>query len=183
MSGQLSAPFSLRAAMPQDFALCEHLYFEGMARFIEALGLDIGRQCDSFAHQWRLPEVRIITVAGEDAGWLQTAPADDAIVLGQLYLAKGFQRRGIGSAVIQALIAEAARAGKAMTLGVVKINPARRLYERLGFRPTHEDQYKVYMLLEPRSATPMTPPSLAVSSEFQQKARLGRWGEALLRPQ
>jgi hypothetical protein len=30
-----------------------------------------------------------------------------------------------------------------------KINPARRLYERLGFQRTHEDWHKVYMRLEP----------------------------------
>ena len=30
-------------------------------------------------------------------------------------------------------------AGQAVTLGVVKTNPARRLYERLGFRITHAD--------------------------------------------
>ena len=27
---------------------------------------------------------------------------------------------------------------------MVKINPARRLYERLGFQRTHEDRHKVY---------------------------------------
>jgi len=32
---------------------------------------------------------------------------------------------------------------------VVKINPARRLYERLGFSVTHEDLHKVYMRREP----------------------------------
>ena len=47
------------------------------------------------------------------------------------------------------LIEEATHAQKAITLGVVKINPARRLYERLGFRVTHEDQHKVYMRREP----------------------------------
>jgi ribosomal protein S18 acetylase RimI-like enzyme len=46
------------------------------------------------------------------------------------------------------LIEEARRAGKPITLGVVKINLARRLYERLGFQRTHEDRHKVYMRLE-----------------------------------
>jgi ribosomal protein S18 acetylase RimI-like enzyme len=50
---------------------------------------------------------------------------------------------------VQAIIEEARRAHKAITLGVVKINPARRLYERLGFRITHEDQHKFYMRREP----------------------------------
>ena len=31
----------------------------------------------------------------------------------------------------------------------LKINPARRIYERLGFNVTYEDQHKVYMRREP----------------------------------
>ena len=31
----------------------------------------------------------------------------------------------------------------------MKINPARRLYERLGFQRTYEDRHQVYMRLEP----------------------------------
>jgi hypothetical protein len=30
-------------------------------------------------------------------------------------------------------------------LDVVRINPARRLYERMGFRVTHKDDRKLYM--------------------------------------
>jgi ribosomal protein S18 acetylase RimI-like enzyme len=31
----------------------------------------------------------------------------------------------------------------------MKVNPALALYERLGFRITHEDEYKVYMRADP----------------------------------
>jgi ribosomal protein S18 acetylase RimI-like enzyme len=40
------------------------------------------------------------------------------------------------------LIEEAVRDDRALTLGVVKTNPALRLYERLGFRVTLEDERK-----------------------------------------
>ncbi|MBV8131981.1 MAG: GNAT family N-acetyltransferase [Alphaproteobacteria bacterium] len=119
-----------------------------MTAIIEALNLDMARQRESFREQWQLAEVRIITTAGNDVGWLQTMPVGDAIFLGQLYLEKRFQRQGIGSRIVRAVIDEAAREGKAVTLGVVKINPARQLYERLGFRATHEDRHKVYMRRE-----------------------------------
>jgi ribosomal protein S18 acetylase RimI-like enzyme len=46
-------------------------------------------------------------------------------------------------------IDEATCERKAVTLGVVKINPARRLYERLGFSVTREDHLKVHMRREP----------------------------------
>ena len=59
------------------------------------------------------------------------------------------QRKGIGSRVIQALLRLARKKSKPVTLAVMKINPARALYERLGFRITHEDEYKVYMRADP----------------------------------
>jgi ribosomal protein S18 acetylase RimI-like enzyme len=145
----MSDKLALRPAQPQDFAYCQRVYFECMKWFIRTLNLDLARHREGFARQWQLAEVRIITVAGEDVGWLQTALADDAIFLGQLYLDGRFQRQGIGSRVMHVLIEDAIHAKKAITLAVVKINPARRLYDRLGFRVTHEDQHKVYMRREP----------------------------------
>jgi GNAT superfamily N-acetyltransferase len=142
---------TLRAAQRADFAFCQRTYFDSMASIIETLKLDMSRQRESFRQQWQLPEVRIIAIAGNDVGWLQSAPANDAIFLAQLYLDGRLQRQGIGSRVMRAVIDEAACEGKAVTLGVVKINPARRLYERLGFSVTHEDQYKFYMRREPPS--------------------------------
>jgi GNAT superfamily N-acetyltransferase len=94
-------------------------------------------------------EVRIITVAAgdgwQDAGWLQTAPHGDAIFLKEIYLDPPFQRQGIGTRVMQIVIDETRRQSKAVTPGVVKINPARRLCERLGFHVTHDDDYKFRM--------------------------------------
>lgn len=139
---------TFRQAQPQDFEFCRRLYFEGMGWIIERLQLDMKRQDESFVNQWKATEVRIIVVAGEDAGWLQVTQADDSFFLGQLYLEKLFQGQGIGSYVVQFLINKARQEQKAIALGVVKINPARRLYERLGFKITHEDQYKVYMRRE-----------------------------------
>jgi GNAT superfamily N-acetyltransferase len=139
----------LRPAHPRDFLFCERLYFAEMEHIIARLGFDLQQERESFARQWRAAEVRIITIAGEDIGWLQTRLTDNALFLGQLYLSGPVQRQGIGTRVLQMLIEEARRAGKPVTLGVVKINPARRLYERLGFRCTHEDEHKLYMRLDP----------------------------------
>ena len=50
------------------------------------------------------------------------------------------------------LIGEAARLNQAVCLAVVKINPALRLYERLGFQVTHEDDRKFYMKRDPDGA-------------------------------
>jgi ribosomal protein S18 acetylase RimI-like enzyme len=55
------------------------------------------------------------------------------------------QRLGIGTHILGKLMAQCSHSSKALTLAVMKINPAIRLYERLGFRVTHEDQCKFYM--------------------------------------
>jgi ribosomal protein S18 acetylase RimI-like enzyme len=137
---------SLRPARTEDFVFARRLYYETMRWIIErTTGWDEAREDATFAKQFKLDEVQIIVVEGRDAGWLQTQNDGDTIVLGQLYVVPALQRRGIGSEVLQRLVDDARREGKNVALSVVKINPARHLYERHGFRITHEDEHKFYM--------------------------------------
>src|ERR1700730_14340526 len=142
---------TLRPARTQDFDYCASLYFAGMERVIRELNLDRVAQATTLRQQWDVTQVRIITLDGADIGWLQSTIRDDAFFLAQLFVDGSFQRRGIGTEVMNRLIGEATRARQAMTLGVVKTNPALRLYQRLGFRITHEDDRKFYMRRDPES--------------------------------
>jgi ribosomal protein S18 acetylase RimI-like enzyme len=87
----------------------------------------------------------MVALDGVDIGWLQTGTQDDDFFIAQLFVDRPFQRRGIGTEVMKRLIEEAERAEQNVRLEVVKINPARRLYERLGFRVTHEEERKFHM--------------------------------------
>jgi GNAT superfamily N-acetyltransferase len=135
----------LRPARTQDFDYCANLYFSGMERIIRELNLNRVAQATDFRKQWELTQVRIITLDGTDIGWLQSATRDDTFFLAQLFVDDAFQGRGLGTQVMNLLIGEATSARQAMTLAVVKINPALRLYERLGFHTTYEDDRKFYM--------------------------------------
>jgi GNAT superfamily N-acetyltransferase len=145
---------ALRPALPQDFEYCRDLYFAGMKRIIEELNLDEAAQAIGLEQQWVLSEVRIIILDGSDIGWLQSATREDGFFVGQLFVDTPFQRRGIGSEVMIRLIGEAAGLNQPVRLSVVKINPALRLYERLGFRIAHEDDRKFYMKRDPDPAAP-----------------------------
>jgi ribosomal protein S18 acetylase RimI-like enzyme len=57
-----------------------------------------------------------------------------------------FRNRGFGSALLGSLIAEADAAGVKVSIHVEIFNPARELYQRLGFRQAAERG--VYLLLE-----------------------------------
>jgi len=145
MTGHLTPRMALRPARPEDFDYCARLYFEGMDNVIKELSLNMDAQVAGFRQRWDVGQVRIITLDGRDIGWLQSFAKYDALFLGQLFVDSALRRQGIGTEVVKGLIEEAARAGQALTLGVVKTNSALRLYERLGFRTTHEDERKFYM--------------------------------------
>jgi ribosomal protein S18 acetylase RimI-like enzyme len=136
---------ALRPARADDFDFCAGLYFSGMEETIRELKLDMAAQAANLRNRWHVTEVEIITCDGADIGWVQVSLQDDTLYLGQIFIDAAFQRRGIGTEIIAGLIGEADRTGRTITLGVVQSNPARSLYERLGFRITNEDDRKFYM--------------------------------------
>jgi GNAT superfamily N-acetyltransferase len=137
---------SLRAARDEDFEFTRDVYFATMRWIIESLfGWDQVREEENFARFFKLDEVRIIIADGRNVGWIQEQVADNSINLGSFYLIQEMQRQGIGTQVLRTVLAHAADQSKAVTLAVVKINPARRFYERHGFRVIHEDEHKFYM--------------------------------------
>jgi ribosomal protein S18 acetylase RimI-like enzyme len=87
----------------------------------------------------------VILVDGEPAGRLSVdrGPTETCII--DISLSPGFRGRGLGTRLLQALQAETAAVGSRLTIHVEKLNPALRLYERLGFQIT-EDR-GVYWLL------------------------------------
>ena len=124
-----------------------------MKWIIEELHLDPTAQQTGFQQQWDPKQVHIIALHGADVGWVQTIRQHHELFVAQMFVDRPFQRKGIGTEVMKRLIGEAARSNQILRLSVVKINPARRLYERLGFQISHEDPRKLHMKLNPASVT------------------------------
>jgi GNAT superfamily N-acetyltransferase len=136
----------LRVALPTDYDFARGVHHAGMRWIAERLfGWDDAAQAEKFARQFVLPEVRVIVMHGQDVGYLQVAEEPEGLLLKELHIAAPFQKRGIGTEVLRRLLAEARRMGKPLNVGVVKFNPARELYERLGFRIIGEDAYKFFL--------------------------------------
>lgn len=95
----------------------------------------------------RLDCAEIILCDGKPSGLLKVARDGKAWLLVQVQLAPELQGQGLGARLIEDIIAEARRAGASLQLDVLKTNPARRLYERLGFVVIGEDGHNVDMLL------------------------------------
>ncbi len=143
------SPINIRPGQQENFAFCERLYLEGMDELTRQLGFERAGQIERFTRQWVVGEVLVVECAGVDVGWAQLGRQDNDIFLKQLFVDAPSQRRGIGSEVLRRLIDDAVTDRRAVVLGVMKRNPAKALYERFGFRVTHEDDYKFYMRREP----------------------------------
>ena len=83
----------------------------------------------------------VIESGGGPAGRLRITRSTDRIELSGIQLLPHVQGRGIGTAIIEDLKAEAEAAGIPLDIGVEKDNPrARQLYERLGCVQIAEDE-------------------------------------------
>jgi ribosomal protein S18 acetylase RimI-like enzyme len=88
---------------------------------------------------------QLIVVDGIRAGILVVDDRPDEIFLARIFVLPAFQRQGIGSALMRSLMERARTAQKPLRLRVMNVNPARHLYERLGFNVTQRTATHFYM--------------------------------------
>jgi ribosomal protein S18 acetylase RimI-like enzyme len=86
-----------------------------------------------FAERWRPATTRIVQVNGHDAGMLELLPTEVGLQLANIRVAPEYQGQGVGTRLISEVLQDAHARGLTVALRVLKVNPARRLYERLGF--------------------------------------------------
>ena len=96
----------------------------------------------------------VIEVDGERAGRLYVHRGEDDIRIMDIALAPHFRGRGIGTALLRELMYEAGSSNRSLSIHVELQNPARSLYDRLGFVPAGE--HGVYVLMkwrQPKTAS------------------------------
>jgi ribosomal protein S18 acetylase RimI-like enzyme len=106
-------------------------------------------QRQEFFRRFPGSQLEIVCLGGKPVGRLWVWRAEGAIHLVDLIVAPERRGRGIGTALIRGLLA----AGGPVRLSVAVANaPARRLYERLGFRVTQRGE--THLHLEAAGADP-----------------------------
>lgn len=139
----------LRAELPVDESFLERLYSD--VRWDEVLRTQWPEdvRLAFLRDQFRLQrlhyrkyygdaEFHMLTVADQDAGrlYLHHSPGEVRIV--DISLLSAFRGRGIGTAVLTAVLSFAQCRRKIVSIHVEKFNPALHLYRRLGFREAGE---------------------------------------------
>jgi ribosomal protein S18 acetylase RimI-like enzyme len=153
-------PITLRPAGPGDEAFLFAVYAGTRAEELALVDLS-DEQKDAFLeHQFAAQSAHyrehytnasydVIELDGEPVGRLYVARWEDEIRVMDIALLPEHRGAGIGAQLLSDLLAEGAEAGKNVSIHVEINNPARRLYERLGFVPVADKG--VYVLMEARS--------------------------------
>jgi GNAT superfamily N-acetyltransferase len=97
----------------------------------------------------RFDVARIVECGGRAIGLLKLVREGDPWLVEQVQLVPGVQGQGVGAAILRRVVDEAGAAGAGLELSVLKRNPARRLYERLGFVIRDEDDHSFTMRRAP----------------------------------
>lgn len=153
----MSSPVALRPATDEDSKLLYEIYASTREQELAPLDWDVSIK-EAFLRQQFHAQDTYYRATFRNASYDLIVDGDR--VLGRLYVYRGEQawlvldvallpehrRQGIGTRLLKQVIAEAEAAGKPVQIHVEQSNPARTLYDRLGFRQI-EDQ-GVYLLLE-----------------------------------
>jgi ribosomal protein S18 acetylase RimI-like enzyme len=140
----------LRPARSEDYLFALGLYMELIRPYTIAFMKWVDEeQAARFAKLWWPEDTQIIAVDDCEVGWIEAVDEGAEIFLKQMYVAVSHQNQGIGSHVLRSFLDRWME--KPVKLGVLKNNPARCLYERLGFRVVAETEMKFLMRREPAS--------------------------------
>ncbi len=148
-STRLAPAYTLRPATAEDYAFLYDLHVATMKGYVaQTWGWDDAVQQAMFRENFTLERSRIVMVEGRAVGVFAAERRSAEWFIWAIAIGPEMQGRGLGAALLRDQLATAAWAGLPTRLQVLLVNPARRLYERLGFAvvgetPTH------YLMLAP----------------------------------
>jgi ribosomal protein S18 acetylase RimI-like enzyme len=134
----------LRPATPADDAFFARVYASTRERELAAVPFTAEQRAAFLAQQFAAQRSHhalhhgaaasdVVVVDGEDAGRLIVDRSAGLLDVVDIALLPDTRGRGIGTGLLRDLLEEAAQAGVRVVLHVEHQNPARSLYDRLGF--------------------------------------------------
>lgn len=125
---------NLRPAAESDRAFARELHHACYRPWVEPIfGWDLERQDRFFAESWAPQERSMVELRGKAIGSFSVSDRGSYILIADIEVHPDHQGRGVGTALLRRMLADADARCLPVRLQVLKGNPARRLYSRLGF--------------------------------------------------
>ena len=132
-------PIDFRQATEEDFDFLFAMHIATMKVYVDQIwGWDDAFQESLFRERYIPAQIQVITVDGKDIGMISLEERTDDVFLRVIEILPTHQGQGIATRIIQQIIDGAASKQKPVILSVLKVNPAKGLYERLGFSVIEE---------------------------------------------
>jgi ribosomal protein S18 acetylase RimI-like enzyme len=133
--------YSLRPAVPVDSDFIYAVRVAGLKDYVaQNWGWDESFQAARSRASFNAENYQIIVVDSRDVGALWVESRENELFLADIEILPEWRGRGLGTSIIRDLLGRARVLGRPVSLQVLKINPARRLYERLGFSVVGETE-------------------------------------------
>ncbi len=137
---------TLRPATEEDEEFCYLVLKTTMRSYVDQIwGWDESWQRTYFRSRFDPDQNEVIVLDGVDVGVFSVEEREDELFISRLYILPAYQRQGIGTYLLQSVLDKGKALGLPVRLQVLVNNPARHLYERLGFRSTGETATHVVM--------------------------------------
>ena len=123
----------------------------GMKWYIEKIyGWDIDIQREKTKHEIEnhKNDMRIIEIDNNDVGVTTFYEENNEYVVGLIIVHPDYRGKGVATNIIKKYIDIAKKNNKNIKIKTYKFNPAKKLYERLGFKIYNEDDTHVYLKIE-----------------------------------
>jgi len=144
------AALELRPAAAEDAGFAYDVKKRALGPYIEQVwGWREAEQLSYHRREYKAELISIITLAGTDIGTVSVTSDGSRVLLCMLYILPEDQRQGIGTHIVRSVQAQAQRDHLPVLLGVLKVNPAKQLYRRLGFVEVEETETHVKMQWNP----------------------------------
>lgn len=124
--------------------LCLKWYIE----IIYGWDTDIQRKKTKHEIEKRKDDMKVIMLNNKDVGITTFYEEDGDYTVGLIMVHPDCQGLGIGTKIINEYISIAQKEKKRIKIKTYKLNPAKGLYERLGFKIYKEDDTHVYLKIE-----------------------------------
>ncbi len=149
--------YALRQATEDDLDFLYHLHVATMREYVAAVyGWDDAFQERYFKERFDPPSSCIIVVEGQDVGMVRAVEEEGELFISHIHVLPEYQNRGIGTAVLKDILRGAEERGLPVALRVLRGNPAKRLYQRLGFTAVEETETHTRMRLHPQEGETQT---------------------------
>lgn len=160
MVNEIATSVTFRPAVPDDQAFLLQLYAStrldelGLLDWDENqkqafIGMQFNAQRQQYSASYPRADSRIILLEDRPAGRILIDRGEHQITLVDIALLTEHRGMGIGTHLIEELLAEAAATAKMVRLHALKSSPTIRLYERLGFTKAGDDGAYLEMLWLP----------------------------------